>query len=325
MGLTLFEENKHASNLSFTSRIDGKRYISLAHKEPFRVNYAYELLRTNVLSFGRKEKLGDKEKIPIEAGYTLTFGNCAVGYQNEMFCANETFNKLTAEPARYGCYSLAKYYAKTINAAFKNINFDFISGPPRGGVSFEVATYMNLKPNTIPPYHLTNDEYCDFVYEAAPNLQEELKRCGKVLICDDCLITGNSIIKEAKALTTKTDIKDLEICGVIVGVDCGLYGKSHRRVSEEIQEALGVKVESIVDIEELIDSFRYQIPSIGYPVKKCEEWIFDINKTITPENIQICKKMWDQYEEEVCKPFAKFMKTQREAIGIEETLKRLRA
>ena len=340
MGLTLYDENKHALDSFFTSYVDGKKYLKLTVKEQYRYNYAFDLLRTKVLSFGNKEQNKKYEKMPPEAGYSLNFDASVVKFKNNDIAGIETYIELLSNWKKYGCHSLGRYYARTIDDVFKDTIINIVSGPPRGGISFEVAVCMNLMRKGVNFYHFTSDSISKQVYrkdapkitfvypDIGPVVEDSMSfliKKGNVLICDDCLITGNSIRKEAKALLEKTELKDLKICGILVGVDCGFYGKSGKRVSEELEEEIGVKVESIADIEELIDNLLDNIPVVHYPVKDLDGWTLDKDKMLTPQYIEDCNASALRFEEEVCKPFARFMKMQREIIDLEKTIRRLRA
>ena len=264
---------------------------SLTSKSEIRLNYLEDLVKSKTLKFNPKKK--GSEKIPIEAGYSLDFNKGVVEYDESIkdHWIDIITDVLSKKP---DCYTFSKYYADIlINTIYRKItssskNELFISGPPRGGLSYEMAVSMSIYrrysefySGLIPqPIHAIDKK----IFRKFNKQKADAKR--NIIICDDAIITGNAMREEIKKIQEDKFYKKYEItpAGILIGVDCDLFGKSGKLVSLELEEEFGIPVESIVHMREGMDRFN------------CPKYEEEFTKSFTK----------DVYE-----PFNKFMRTQR--------------
>ncbi|HWM28755.1 MAG TPA: phosphoribosyltransferase family protein, partial [Woeseiaceae bacterium] len=90
---------------------------------------------------------------------------------------------------------------------------------------------------------------------------------GKVLIVDD-VITAGTATREAKQIITGSGA---EVAGLVISLDREEVGRDSRSAVQELEQALGVPVISIVRLEDLIDLLeesdefgQYLAPVVDY-------------------------------------------------------------
>lgn len=268
------------------------RRPGLLNRSEIRLNYVEDLIESKALKFNPKKK--GSEKIPIEAGYSLNFNKGVVGYDESIknYWIDIMSSVLSKKP---DCYTFSKYYADILmNTIYRKIDLSgknelFFSGPPRGGLSYEMAIgmavyrrYEEFFPRLIPEIMHARDKK---LFKKFNKNKTDIKR--NVIIFDDAIIKGTAIREEIKNIQEDKFYKKYEFipAGIIVGVDCDFFGASGKYVSEELHEEFNIPVESIVHMEEIMDYFN---------CLKYEE------------------KFTKSFKKDVYDKFIKFMKTQRE-------------
>lgn len=277
--------------LTFISDIDGKRYDSLYIKTSERREYLSEIIKSGILWLGTNKISNRSEKIPLEAGYTLDFGRSTINFDDwkndirierdfdtisdadseihehisrEIYLGRTVVTEIKKgeeegfiiDFEKYDSDKLSEYYTDIIWNVFKpKINRPtIIWGPPNSGLSFEEAIksklmnkyYEFIHGESKRNYYITSLEYASDRKKSKD--MKKISNHKDVLIVDDCLITGNSIRREAKKIKSI----GLKPSGVLVGFDAGLYGKSGKKVYEELQDELEIPVKFIVNAEESI-------------------------------------------------------------------------
>ena len=278
----------------FISDIDGKAYRTFEDRA-IRLDYLEDMIKTRTLQLGVPEishdskDSGKVEKISNEAGYSLDFSRIIVDrYRNTKHIRSEVVkcDEMFGDATPLQSFVFSKYYAEILNQMIGKggrKKTTVISGPPRCGVSFEMSVIHHLEKrysefdgfdSRYYPFHALDefnkemnekDKKNRYVFEVSTD--NPSKRSDYVLV-DDCLVTGTSIRREIKSMSENVGRK---ICPklVLVGVDCGLRGKSGKKVSKELEKEYNTKVESIVDIEEAFVHFRdHMIMDARYPVRK---------------------------------------------------------
>jgi orotate phosphoribosyltransferase len=239
----------------------------------------------------------------------------------------------------YDSFTFAEYFSDVIKLHLndKVIGDDgktvIITSPRKGGLSYEAGIVEHL----MRKY----GNYSQNSFDSFRSLEGEFKREGrfhndssqKLLISDDCLITGKAIRARVKNIIDNEFFKasGMELAGIVVGLDCSIFGKSGKRVSAELKEEFGVPVESIVDIEEIMEYFSQNlIIEASYPIK--DYWFENYRKKDFPpeakrdqflrgvgshglkgcESNTLLDDARNLFDMEVYEHFLHFMKTQRE-------------
>ena len=164
-------------------------------------------------------------------------------------------------------YELAKCYVDTIED--KNLNFDCIYGPAYKGIFLGsiVATLFSEQGNNY-PLAFNRKEEKDHgeggnIIGAKPN--------GNVLIIDDVLSAGTA---GRESIETILNLDASPTC-FIVGLDRQEKGNSEMSSSSELSTEFNIKVESIVNLDTLIDfvakdlAYSEFLPNLN---KYREEW-----------------------------------------------------
>ena len=289
MGLTPYSEKVKTRTVDvcsdekhFVSWLDRRNYLHLSEKSAIRERYVDELIGTGVLRF-RPEKRGS-ERLPVEIGYSLDFNKGVYDYKsngiNEV-PLKEVDGAVRNQKYRLDSYVLSEFYAEILNSAFKGVvdgkRSLIIEGPPKGGVSYEVGVSRHF-----------NDKYFEFTgCRADPFHSLKIRHADEkagIIIVDDCLIEGKAMESEARRILNHSFVKEgfAELSGIMVGIDCGFRGKSGKKVSKELEEKFGVKVESIAEMEEVMDYFgRTLIKETQYPVNRI--WLDNYRQRVIPE------------------------------------------
>lgn len=326
----------------FISDIDGKEYIDLLEKSSIRRRYTQTLIDSKILKLG-SHKIGrdSLEKLPPEIGYSLDFRKATIIYGKDISkdheivddddLSREMLYKVMMDHEladsgfgeRHLSLDIAEYYADVIWNYFipKTDKAFVISGPASSGLTSQEATRLFL----LDKYdEFTTDRYNGFrilskmsLNEGRKNEEEVYKDYKDVLICDDCLITGNSIRKEIE----KNKQDGLNPIGVLVGFDAGLYGGSGEKISKEISKEANMPVISIVNAEEVIRCL--------YDISKDRQSLFKVKEKFLKRgsNVEVDprdERIGDIFYTNVYEPFIKFMKMQRKIVDLQETARIIR-
>ncbi len=146
---------------------------------------------------------------------------------------------------------LGRYYAAALENS--NLNYDMLFGPAYKGIPLAVATSIALAD------HHQRDVSYTFNRKEAKNHGEGgttvgAKLAGQVMIIDDVISAGTSvresivIIKAAGAVPA----------GVVIALDRQERGAGALSAIQEVEEAYGIKVASIVNLDNLIEYLSAQ-------------------------------------------------------------------
>ncbi len=139
---------------------------------------------------------------------------------------------------------LGRFYAQAI--VDDGTRFDVLFGPAYKGIPLAAATSIALA-----DHHDLNVPYCFNRKEAKDhgeggNLVGAPLQ-GDILIIDD-VITAGTAIRESLAIIDRAGAR---AAGVVIALDRQERGQSERSAIQEVEQDLGLKVTSIIKLEEL--------------------------------------------------------------------------
>ncbi len=149
----------------------------------------------------------------------------------------------------YAAAKLGRYYAAAI--AESKIEFDMLFGPAYKGIPLAA-----LAASSLAEHHDIDVPYCFNRTEAKDHgeggdiVGGPLK--GKILIVDD-VITAGTAVRDAYQIIARTGA---EIAGLVISLDREERGQSNMSAVQELRGSLGIPVESIVGLTELIDALE---------------------------------------------------------------------
>jgi len=144
---------------------------------------------------------------------------------------------------------LGRFYAQAIIDS--DTRFDVLFGPAYKGIPLAAATSIALA-----DHHNLNVPYCFNRKEAKAhgeggNLVGAPLQ-GDILIIDD-VITAGTAIRESLAIIDQAGAR---AAGVVIALDRQERGQSERSAIQEVEQDLGLKVSSIIKLEELQEFLR---------------------------------------------------------------------
>jgi len=145
---------------------------------------------------------------------------------------------------------LGEYYAKAIEAAF-GFDFDILFGPAYKGIPLSVATTM-----AISEHYDKDIRYCSNRKEVKDHgdkgilLGSPINDGDRVVIIEDVTTAGTSIQETLPIIKAQGDVTPL---GLVVSVDRMERGQGEKSALKEIEEKYGLKVTSIVTMQEVIE------------------------------------------------------------------------
>jgi len=140
---------------------------------------------------------------------------------------------------------LGQFYAKAILAA--QLPFDMLFGPAYKGIPLVSAIAIALADNGYNyPFCFNRKEVKD--HGEGGNLVGA-PLAGRVLIVDDVISAGISVRESVNHIRISGAIP----CGVIIALDRRERGNGKLSATQEIQHAYGVRVASIIDLEDIIN------------------------------------------------------------------------
>ena len=146
---------------------------------------------------------------------------------------------------------LGEFYARAINA--EKINFDMLYGPAYKGIPLAVSTAMAYSRKTGRDVgYVFNRKEAKTHADKGLTVGASLR--GNVLIVDDVISAGISI-NEAAELIKHMGAAPV---GVMIALDRQERGESELNAAQEVKEKHGLKVHSIVNLEELISYLSSQ-------------------------------------------------------------------
>lgn len=144
---------------------------------------------------------------------------------------------------------LGRFYAQAIIDS--NTRFDVLFGPAYKGIPLAAATSIALA-----DHHNLNVPYCfnrkeTKAHGEGGNLVGAPLQ-GDILIIDD-VITAGTAIRESLAIIDQAGAR---AAGVVIALDRQERGQSERSAIQEVEQDLGLKVTSIIKLEELQEFLR---------------------------------------------------------------------
>lgn len=149
----------------------------------------------------------------------------------------------------YAAAKLGRYYASAI--ADSKIKFDMLFGPAYKGIPLAA-----LAAAALAEHHDIDVPYCFNRKEAKDHgeggdiVGGPLE--GRILIVDD-VITAGTAVREAYQVIARTGA---EIAGLVISLDREERGQGNMSAVQELKGSLGIPVESIVGLTEVIDALE---------------------------------------------------------------------
>ncbi len=149
----------------------------------------------------------------------------------------------------YAAAKLGRYYASAI--AESKIKFDMLFGPAYKGIPLAA-----LAAAALAEHHDIDVPYCFNRKEAKDHgeggdiVGGPLE--GRILIVDD-VITAGTAVREAYQVIARTGA---EIAGLVISLDREERGQSNMSAVQELKGSLGIPVESIVGLTEVVDALE---------------------------------------------------------------------
>ena len=147
-----------------------------------------------------------------------------------------------------GIQRMGEFYAKAIKEKFTE--FDVLFGPAYKGIPLCVAASIELNRLGINKSYAFNRKESKDHGEKGNIIGTELNEKNKVLIVDD-VITAGTAVKETLELLEKEGSP--EIAGIMISVNRKEKGQGEKSAIQEIEEKLKVKVESIIDFDDITE------------------------------------------------------------------------
>lgn len=146
----------------------------------------------------------------------------------------------------YAAAKLGRYYASAI--ADSEIEFDMLFGPAYKGIPLvTLAAAALAEHHDIDTPYAFNRKEAKAHGEGGSTVGASL--AGKVLIVDD-VITAGTAVREACQLITSAGAT---VAGLVISLDRQEIGRDSRSAVQEVEQTLGIRVTSIVKLEDLIE------------------------------------------------------------------------
>jgi len=146
----------------------------------------------------------------------------------------------------YAAAKLGRYYASAIAAS--RIEFDMLFGPAYKGIPLvALAAAALAEHHDVDVPYTFNRKEAKGHGEGGSIVGAPLS--GRVLIVDD-VITAGTAVREAQRIIT---VAGAEVAGLVISLDREEVGSDSRSAVQEVEQALGIPVVSIVQLEDLVD------------------------------------------------------------------------
>lgn len=141
--------------------------------------------------------------------------------------------------------NLGRYYAMAIQQS--GIAFDMLFGPAYKGIPLVVATAIALADHhqREVPFGFNRKEAKDHG-EGGNIVGSPLQ--GKVLLIDDVISAGTAIMESVRLI----EASGATLAGVVIALNRQERGQGERSAIEEVEQRYGVKVVSIVTLDDLV-------------------------------------------------------------------------
>ncbi len=146
----------------------------------------------------------------------------------------------------YAAAKLGRYYASAI--VDSDIEFDMLFGPAYKGIPLATLAAASLaEHHDIDVPYAFNRKEAKAHGEGGSIVGAPL--AGKVLIVDD-VITAGTAVREAQKIIASAGA---DAVGLVISLDRQEIGKDSRSAVQELEQTLGMRVISIVKLEDVID------------------------------------------------------------------------
>lgn len=146
----------------------------------------------------------------------------------------------------YAAAKISRYYASAI--AHSEVEFDMLFGPAYKGIPL-----VTLAAAALAEHHDVDVPYAFNRKESKGHGEGGsivgAPLAGKVLIVDD-VITAGTAVREAQQIITSAGA---DVAGLVISLDRQEVGQDSRSAVQELEQTLGIRVISILELEDLID------------------------------------------------------------------------
>jgi orotate phosphoribosyltransferase len=146
----------------------------------------------------------------------------------------------------YAAAKLGRYYASAI--AHSEVEFDMLFGPAYKGIPL-----VTLAAAALAEHHDVDVPYAFNRKESKGHGEGGsivgAPLAGRVVIVDD-VITAGTAVREAHQIITAAGA---EVAGLVISLDRQEVGRDSRSAVQELEQTLGIRVISIMKLDNLID------------------------------------------------------------------------
>jgi len=146
----------------------------------------------------------------------------------------------------YAAAKISRYYASAI--AHSEVEFDMLFGPAYKGIPLvALAAAALAEHHDVDVPYAFNRKESKGHGEGGSIVGAPL--AGKVLIVDD-VITAGTAVREAHQIITSAGA---DVAGLVISLDRQEVGQDSRSAVQELEQTLGIRVVSILELEDLVD------------------------------------------------------------------------
>ncbi|HCE86603.1 MAG: Orotate phosphoribosyltransferase [Parcubacteria group bacterium GW2011_GWC2_44_17] len=155
---------------------------------------------------------------------------------------------------------IGEFYADKIVAEWGD-DFDIIFGPAYKGIPLAVSLVSSLyaKHNLVKKYSSNRKDVKTYA-DASSLLGSDVSEGDKIILVDDVLTTGETKLEAVRLLQA---LANVDIKGLIVGLDRCEYDTDGQDAMSEFTKATGVPVKSIVTVYDLLQYMDELDPVYG--------------------------------------------------------------
>ena len=145
----------------------------------------------------------------------------------------------------YAAARLGRYYAHTV--AKSGIEFDMLFGPAYKGIPLVALTAAALaEHHGIDVPYAYNRKEAKAHGEGGTTVGAPVE--GRVLIIDDVITAGTAVREAYDAI----QVLGAEVAGLVISLDRQERGQGRQSAVQELREALGIPVTSIIRLDDLV-------------------------------------------------------------------------
>ena len=149
----------------------------------------------------------------------------------------------------YAAARIGRYYAATIAKA--DLSFDMLFGPAYKGIPLAALTAAALAEHQdIDVPYSYNRKEAKAHGEGGSVVGAPL--AGRVLIVDDVITAGTAVREAYRTITAA----GADVAGLVISLDRQERGQGPASAVQELRQALGIPVISIIGLDNLIDTFE---------------------------------------------------------------------